>query len=84
MKTIREIYNVMPLENAVMKDGKALFRVKDVIAAAKKKDMDNPEKLLKKEAKAGTIKIVIEKLVDFEPEARYIIRNLKTKKGKQR
>lgn len=82
MKTIREIYNIMPFKNMVMKDGKALFRVKDVMAAAKKNGMDNPEKLLKKEVKSGAIKIVNKKLIDFEPQAHFIVRKLKIKERK--
>lgn len=82
MKTIREIYNIMPFKNMVMKDGKALFRVKDVMEVAKKNGIDNPEKLLKKEVKSGAIKIVNKRLVDFEPQAHFIFRKLKIKDGK--
>ncbi len=82
MKTIREVYNILPFKNIVMKDGKALFKIKDVMAAAKKEGIANPERLLKKEAKSGAIKIVNKKLIDFEPQAHFIVRKLKTKEGK--
>lgn len=57
MKTIRSVIGKMLVDDMAVKDGKALFRIKDVMEKARKGGIRNPEEMLESEIKTGAIKI---------------------------
>ncbi len=57
MKTIYEVYNSIPVGLATWKNGKTLLRISDILEAARKQGLENPEETLEKEVKSGEMKI---------------------------
>lgn len=51
---------------AIVKDGKMLFRVRDVLEAARKQGLENPEELLESEVKSGEMKIFEKDFIELD------------------
>ncbi|MFZ3077653.1 MAG: hypothetical protein WA139_04315 [Candidatus Aenigmatarchaeota archaeon] len=66
MKTISEAYHTIPAGLVAWKNGKTLLRISDVLEAARKQGLENPEELLKREVKAGEMKIFEKDFIELD------------------
>ena len=66
MKTIYEVYNSIPVGLASWKNGKTLLRINDILEAARKQGLENPEEMLEKEVKSGEMKVFEKDFIELD------------------
>ncbi len=66
MRSIYDVRDSIPVGLLVWKNGKTLFRISDILEAARKHGLENPEELLEREVKSGEMKIFEKDFIELD------------------
>lgn len=66
MRSIYDARDSIPVGLLAWKNGKTLLRISDILEAARKQELENPEELLEKEVKSGEMKIFEKDFIELD------------------
>lgn len=66
MRSIYDVRDSIPVGLLAWKNGKTLLRISDILEAARKQGLENPEELLEREVKSGEMKIFEKDFIELD------------------